>query len=526
MSMSYRGISIALVALLVATLAHAADARSGVNTGIKIEGIETFITPSANTTPIPTLPAATLGDFKTLESLEWMAADCDVIVRATVLNAITVSTPLRVEEVLKGNVGGGALLTIEFPEPESDQSRYNSIYRGDVALFFLKENQGVNSSQFPLRARWRESTINLSKQHIYAVSMDCKTFTDPREVVEAVRAASKYNCDRTRKPVSISCRVVPSGGALFYLPPDGRTEKLVRGWIEDKGIDTRLVAVRALQDFKNEQNITLMRRLLSDTQTSSPRGLGKWQVGFFPVRAEAQNLLNEWNVPHEKVSEIGPAYVYQPVAAGRLLIWPGLLIVLVVGLSFLRRRGHRVLVASIVSIVCIAAIGLVWWVWVRSKTVVDEVMFCSASAHHEIASYHGGLQYQLVREWTIGTPLIFGSFDLHRFDDLWSVSALAPIITGQMAGFTSGHGHVVGPAGVLHPYALLRIPYWILFVPFALVLIYQAYILRRQLRRRRLGLCRSCGYDLRENSDGKCPECGTASGTTATNKSPARELTA
>ena len=376
-------------------------------------------------------------------------------------------------------------------------------------LFFLNKNQGVNSSQFPLRPRWHESTINLSRNRIYAVCMDGKTFTDPKEVVETVRAASKYNTDRTRKPVLIPYHAAPSGSGLFYLPPDARTEKLARGKIDDKNIEARVMAVGILHDFKNDQNIALMRRLLSDTQTSSPKGLGKWQVGYFPVRAEAQNLLNDWNVPHEKVSEIGPAYVYQPVTAGaRLLIWPGLLIVLVVSLSLLRRRGHRVVVASIVSVICIAAIGLVWWVWVRSKTVVDEVMFCGASAHHEIASYHGGLQYQLVREWTIRTPLVFGSFDLRRFDDLWSVSALAPIITTQMAGFISGHGHLSGPAGVLHPYALFRIPFWILLMPFALVLIHQAYILRRQLRWRRLGLCRNCGYDLRDIGSGKCPECG------------------
>ena len=116
--MTYRAISIVLVALLAATLAHAADDLSGVSTGLKLQGIETFATsPPAKTTPT-TLPASTPGDFKTLESLEWMAADCDVIVRASVLNADTWTATIRVEEVLKGNVGSGALLTLELPRSQ------------------------------------------------------------------------------------------------------------------------------------------------------------------------------------------------------------------------------------------------------------------------------------------------------------------------------------------------------------------------------------------------------------------------
>ena len=33
-------------------------------------------------------------------------------------------------------------------------------------------------------------------------------------------------------------------------------------------------------------------------------------------------------------------------------------------------------------------------------------------------------------------------------------------------------------------------------------------ILRKQLRRRKKGLCLKCGYDLTGNTSGACPECG------------------
>jgi hypothetical protein len=56
---------------------------------------------------------------------------------------------------------------------------------------------------------------------------------------------------------------------------------------------------------------------------------------------------------------------------------------------------------------------------------------------------------------------------------------------------------------------VLGVPHW--FVLSLLLLAPAAWIDRFRKRRRaaRLGLCRSCGYDLRASPD-RCPECGTA----------------
>ena len=293
------------------------------------------------------------------------------------------------------------------------------------------------------------------------------------------------------------------------LPPDERVEKLAHTWAASESLEDRIIALRALHNFKSEYNIAIARRLLWDTRVRTAKGLGKWQMGFYPVRAEALNLLNDWDVPHPRLSDIGPVYIYQPLGFSRVaLLWVAVGGSLIIALVLLRRRGHQLLVSWTSAGFAMAAILCVALLWNRSTRTVDEVMFTTKNAHHEVASYHGGMQYQVVREWTLPSKVVYGSFDLTLQNDVWSAAALNPVVTSQVAGFLSGHGHVPGPAGVIHPYTLFRLPYWILIVPFAMVLIYQGYFLRRQLRRRRLGLCHNCGYDLRESSNGKCPECG------------------
>jgi tRNA(Ile2) C34 agmatinyltransferase TiaS len=52
-------------------------------------------------------------------------------------------------------------------------------------------------------------------------------------------------------------------------------------------------------------------------------------------------------------------------------------------------------------------------------------------------------------------------------------------------------------------------PYWILVLPLSLALVVAIVRIVRLIVRIRRGLCRRCGYDLRESQAGPCPECGT-----------------
>src|SRR6266446_6365065 len=126
MTMSFTGIRFILLALVVSAFAIAADSSSEFKIGPHNEAgkfLTTAPSDTANTPAIPTLPASSLAEYTTWESLEWMAADCQVIVRATVLDSdardMTVSK-IRVEESIKGGLISGAVLTIELPKTLTD----------------------------------------------------------------------------------------------------------------------------------------------------------------------------------------------------------------------------------------------------------------------------------------------------------------------------------------------------------------------------------------------------------------------
>jgi hypothetical protein len=67
----------------------------------------------------------------------------------------------------------------------------------------------------------------------------------------------------------------------------------------------------------------------------------------------------------------------------------------------------------------------------------------------------------------------------------------------------------LAPPGRPSPVAL-----WIFLFPLALLVgsaidLYKQYRVLRRERRRSEGRCIHCGYSLRENVSGVCPECGT-----------------
>jgi len=418
------------------------------------------------------------------ESLECTVARSPVVVRATLrLDGLSVLVG-RVTESIKGNLQVGSTINMA-----AEESYYSP--GDDVLLFFHDE---------PQPQLWRCYALDGNS---VVMLMDLQRLTRPTDILAATRSIAA-NPPKTVKIVSLW-----SNGRILAVPQGERLEQLGRQWAQEKTLFKRMLAIHALREFPSEENRNLIRPFLDDTRSEKRSGgSSKWQVGKYTVREEAAELLQDWGEKPPVLPMSGPLLNYRAmnVSAIRYGLALALVLVLLMACIIFRRNAMmRRLVTAGVLVLFMLAITLLWW---RSQRQVDEVMFGAGSSHHEISSYNGGLQYQVNRDWDDQRELVFGSFDRELNDDVWSIDAQKPRSHRSLLGFAYASDTTLGPGGSIHRFGVFRIPYW---MPLVLILVPLAFNLRAlagQIRRARLGLCRHCGYDLRESPYGICPECG------------------
>jgi len=162
--------------------------------------------------------------------------------------------------------------------------------------------------------------------------------------------------------------------------------------------------------------------------------------------------------------------------------------------------------AAISLLLCIATVGL----WVRSHWYYDALARTRnrAPASHILGvesfdgiiylrSKHGyPLRQDAPASWSYATAL--------RPADL-GITASIQSHGRELAGF----GYVFTPPP--RPLSAIFFPLWLPAILFAIAPTYWFLVAphRRRAKRRKLGLCPTCGYDLRASPD-RCPECGTA----------------
>jgi hypothetical protein len=101
---------------------------------------------------------------------------------------------------------------------------------------------------------------------------------------------------------------------------------------------------------------------------------------------------------------------------------------------------------------------------------------------------------------TNGTRTISGFDAWHLVADVST-----PPSHGQWLAIPAGG--VTTPGELRFTYSGMAIPYWCAMLATALLPVLYLAGARRRAKRRALGLCDRCGYDLRA-SPGRCPECG------------------
>ncbi len=241
-----------------------------------------------------------------VQTIEWLAADADVVVHATILDVILrqdsywTRARARSIEAIKGEVPK------EFEFAVHGETKLLSRYRGREVLLFLRAKERHSSQQddpspstrvLPhLTFGW--AVIGLDENpNDFAVTMDFAVLTRPGPILEAARSGVKHSSGRPR-PKSYQVITVPSGteigervngfnGPSMTLPLDDRLEPKALEWVRSPNPDIRLEGVVALRRFRSEGNIAVLKALLSDPYCSG---------GRYHVRTGAFNVLTGWGI--------------------------------------------------------------------------------------------------------------------------------------------------------------------------------------------------------------------------------------
>ena len=97
----------------------------------------------------------------------------------------------------------------------------------------------------------------------------------------------------------------------------------------------------------------------------------------------------------------------------------------------------------------------------------------------------------------------------------WSIDPqrMPPHITMFKKSFSFNRGRVSARDGSPISMTIVCFPHWLLVILFAVLPVRWVFVgLLRPRRRKQLGLCVQCGYDLTGNTSGACSECGKSFG--------------
>ena len=159
----------------------------------------------------------------------------------------------------------------------------------------------------------------------------------------------------------------------------------------------------------------------------------------------------------------------------------------------------RVGLVFISLLLCLASLVF----WIRSRRVTDAITLSPSPSKWSLFTKSGTLNLGRDRPWLEGEDLRRG-MKMGAYER--SLLGFGVKQTEEQRTWQSKSSRIIPYTTILKSYF---VPLWFCCVVFSILpLVHFPRIIRR-FRRRRLGLCLHCGYDLRASPD-KCPECGHA----------------
>jgi len=260
-------------------------------------------------------PAA--AEINVADSIEWMTADSDLVVRGTIADVARRPGPgsvvwydvtVRVAETIKGPRRRVAHFSWRYlwgPTPTDWKAH------GDELLLFLvdgKRRAGDDQAFASVGYTFRDGTTGWvvlgdpGPDRVYDTSFAA---LDRRaDVLAATRAAASatgvHASHRVDVPFGSPAFQSLYGGSAVWLivPVDARLERLARTWLTDRDLDRRVEGVRALAHFRSRGNTQRLLRLLGDPDFATVSNGNAPGVHRYLARAAADEVLTGWRVAH------------------------------------------------------------------------------------------------------------------------------------------------------------------------------------------------------------------------------------
>ena len=268
-----------------------------------------------------------------VQALEWMAADCDAIVRGVVEDFCFVAESddstgnscgvrMRVLEPLKGN----AVEQISFYVTDAGDLEKLRRDGTELVAFLRTRSLWPPAGALGYQTRdtlWDDSVIVLDEAEAEVLFADLTWRRDPQEILARLRLAIERERAETEvtaepawfagaptrppafsfhPPASIAAGSSIAGNVYseMTLPVDRQLMTNARAWAAASNQDLRWVAARAMVYFQSDENAAILQSLLDDDATWERRdmlhmtGLAYPHEPEFLVRWEAWNVLDGW----------------------------------------------------------------------------------------------------------------------------------------------------------------------------------------------------------------------------------------
>ena len=276
-----------------------------------------------------------------IDSLEWMTSDSDVIVRGTIEDLVLVKlgerdykdnydatldrhfVKLHVSELIKGEVDKTISFVIENGGKLSQWQRKKiplvvflkdrglQVQSGPMRLVAAANNNKIPVLRYAGRGTDTKAVIAFDEGHPKMFSARLAWIDDPNEMLAIVRSYLKQvpSAQKSRSRSSVSVSFEPPEAFLkgtewegdryvrIRFPIDAYLEKQARRWITSDRKEDRWLGAYSLVYFKSDENAEALQRLLDDP--------GKWRrpkmVSMYThlevtylVRWEAWTILHAW----------------------------------------------------------------------------------------------------------------------------------------------------------------------------------------------------------------------------------------